>query len=42
MGNARYQQELFQRLITVSLETVKIVGALPKFEITGLCQAGSV
>lgn len=31
-----YPLELFQRVITVSLETVKIVGALPKLEITGI------
>jgi predicted helicase len=29
MGNARYPLELFQRVITVSLETMKIVKALP-------------
>lgn len=29
MGNARYPLELFQRVITVSLETMKIVRALP-------------
>ena len=33
MGNARYPLELFQRLITVSLETMKIVRALPRLEI---------
>ena len=33
MGNARYPLELFQRVITVSLETMKIVRALPKLEI---------
>ncbi|WP_083930389.1 type ISP restriction/modification enzyme [Methylovulum miyakonense] len=33
MGNARYPLELFQRVITVSLETMKIVNALPKLEI---------
>ncbi len=32
-GNARYPLELFQRVITVSLETMKIVNALPKLEI---------
>lgn len=30
MGNARYPLELFQRVITVSLETMKIVRALPR------------
>ncbi|MBA5608281.1 DEAD/DEAH box helicase [Duganella sp. FT3S] len=33
MGNARYPLELFQRVITVSLETMKIVRALPRLEI---------
>jgi predicted helicase len=33
MGNARYPLELFQRVITVSIETMKIVRALPKLEI---------
>lgn len=33
MGNARYPLELFQRVITVSLETMKIVAALPKLDI---------
>jgi len=33
MGNARYPLELFQRVITVSLETMKIVNALPPLVI---------
>ena len=33
MGNPRYPLELFFRVITVSLETMKIVRALPKLEI---------
>ncbi|MES2668924.1 MAG: type ISP restriction/modification enzyme [Pseudomonadota bacterium] len=33
MGNPRYPLELFLRVITVSLETMKIVRALPKLEI---------
>ena len=33
MGNARYPLELFQRVITVSLETMKIVKALPVLDI---------
>jgi predicted helicase len=33
MGNAKYPLELFQRVITVSLETVKIVKNLPKLDI---------
>lgn len=33
MNNARYPLELFQRVITVSLETMKIVNSLPKLEI---------
>lgn len=34
MGNPRYPLELFQRVVTVSLETMKIVRALPKLDIT--------
>jgi predicted helicase len=30
MGNPRYPLELFQRVVTVSFETMKIVQALPK------------
>jgi predicted helicase len=33
MHNPRYSLELFQRVITVSLETMKIVNALPKLDI---------
>ena len=33
MGNAKYPLELFQRVITVSLETMKIVNGLPGVEI---------
>ena len=33
MGNPRYPLELFLCVITVSLETMKIVRALPKLEI---------
>lgn len=33
MDNPRYPLELFQRVITVSLETMKIVRSLPKLEI---------
>ena len=33
MNNAKYPLELFQRVITVSLETMKIVKALPKLDI---------
>ena len=33
MGNPRYPLELFQRVITVSLETIKIVKALPALDI---------
>ena len=29
MGNAKYPQELFLRVITVSLETMKVVEGLP-------------
>jgi predicted helicase len=33
IGNPAYPLELFQRVITVSLETMKIVRALPKLEV---------
>ena len=33
MGNARYPLELLQRIITVSLETMKIVNTLPALDI---------
>ncbi len=33
MGDAKYPLELFLRVITVSLETNKIVASLPKLEI---------
>lgn len=33
MGNPRYPMELFQRVVTVSLETMNIVHALPKLDI---------
>ncbi|MFA0672541.1 DEAD/DEAH box helicase [Vibrio splendidus] len=33
MGNTRYPLELFQRVVTVSLETMKIVKSLPKLDI---------
>lgn len=33
MGNPRYPLELFQRVVTVSLETQKIVAELPKLDI---------
>ena len=33
MGNPRYLLELFMRVVTVSLETMKIVDSLPKLEI---------
>jgi predicted helicase len=33
MGNPRYPLELFQRVVTVSIETMKIVGALPKLKL---------
>jgi predicted helicase len=33
MHNPRYPLELFQRVITVSLETMKIVNALPSLDI---------
>ena len=34
MGNPRYPLELFLSVITVSLETMKIVNGLPPLEIT--------
>ena len=33
VGDAAYPLKLFQRVITVSLETMKIVSALPELEI---------
>lgn len=33
VGDPRYPLELFQRVITVSLETMKIVNGLPELEI---------
>ncbi len=33
MGHAKHPLELFQRVITVSIETMKIVNALPKLDI---------
>ena len=33
MDNAKYPLELTQRVIAVSLETIKIVNSLPKLEI---------
>lgn len=33
MGNLRYPLELFMCVVTVSLETMKIVRALPKLDI---------
>jgi hypothetical protein len=33
MGNAKYPLELFQRVITVSLKTMKIVEGLPELDI---------
>jgi hypothetical protein len=34
MGNPRYPLELFQRVVTVSLQTMKIVRGLPKLKQT--------
>ena len=33
MHNPRYPLELFQRIITVSLETIKIVRSLPELDL---------
>jgi len=33
MGNAQYPLELFLRLVTVSLETMKIVNNLPRLDL---------
>ena len=33
MGNPKYPLELFQRVVTVSLETQRIVAALPQLDI---------
>ena len=41
MGNARYPLELFLRVITVSLETMKIVNGLPRLDIHPLDRAKS-
>ena len=35
MGNPKCSLELLQRVITVSLETMKIVNGLPKLDIRG-------
>ena len=34
MGNPKYPLELFQRVVTVSLETLKIVNNLPPLDIS--------
>lgn len=36
VGNPRYPLELFQRVVTVSLETMTIIRALPKLDITSM------
>jgi predicted helicase len=33
MGNPKYPLDLFLRVVTVSLETMKVVNGLPKLEI---------
>jgi predicted helicase len=33
MGNPKYPLELLLRVVTVSLETMKVVNALPKLDI---------
>jgi predicted helicase len=33
MANPKYPLELFQRVVTVSLETMKVVKGLPKLDI---------
>ncbi|WP_309601155.1 hypothetical protein, partial [Burkholderia multivorans] len=33
MNNPRYPLELFQRVVTVSLETMKIVKSLPRLDV---------
>lgn len=40
MGNPKYPLELFLRVITVSLETIKIVRGLPALDIHPLDRAG--
>ena len=42
MGSERYPLDLFLKVITVSLETMKIVKALPKIEIHQLDKEASV
>lgn len=41
MGNPRYPLELFQRVVTVSLETMKIIRSLPRLDIQQPGQVGS-
>ncbi|MBP0635174.1 type ISP restriction/modification enzyme [Cupriavidus sp. AcVe19-6a] len=41
MGDPRYPLELFQRVVTVSLETMKIVRSLPRLDIQQSPQSGS-
>lgn len=33
MGDAKYPRELFLRVVTVGLETMKVVNRLPKLDI---------
>ena len=33
MGNPRYPLELFQRVVTVSIETLRVVNGLPKLDL---------
>lgn len=40
VGNPRYPLELFQRVITVSLQTMKIVRALPNLDIASAPDQG--
>ena len=37
MGNPKYPLELFLRVVTVGLETMKVVNGLPKLKIHGRC-----
>ena len=34
MGKPKYPLELFQQVVTVSLETMKIVNGLPKLDLS--------
>jgi predicted helicase len=37
MNNPRYPLELFMRVVTLSIETMKIVSSLPRLDIMASC-----